>query len=184
MDHGGVRWLVLDTLDAGRHGGMICEDRAAWLKRRLRERKDVPTIIVLHHPPVDTGIDWMSALSCETWVKRLEAVVRPAKQVVGMIAGHVHRPIATSFAGKQLSICSSAAPWVALDLEDIDPKDPAGLCAALLERRASVDPFRRGRAAPGTGQLRHDIDADDPRLPEGTRDRLGPSGNCRRRPGA
>jgi Icc protein len=126
LDHGGLRWIVLDTLDPGRHGGMICEDRAKWLKKRLRERKDVPTVIILHHPPVDTGIDWMSALSCELWVQRLEAIVRPAKQVVGMIAGHVHRPIATSFAGKQLSVCPSTAPWVALDLDDIDPKQPDG----------------------------------------------------------
>ncbi len=68
----------------------------------------------------------MSALSCETWVQRLEAVVRPASQVVGMIAGHVHRPIATSFAGKPLVVCSSTAPWLALDLEDIDPAHPDG----------------------------------------------------------
>ena len=126
LDHGGVRWIVVDTLDSGRHGGMICEDRAAWLKRRLKQRKDVPTIIVLHHPPVDTGIDWMSALDCEAWVQRLEEIVKPAKQVVGMIAGHVHRPIATSFAGKPLAVCASTAPWVALDLDDIDPKDPDG----------------------------------------------------------
>ena len=68
----------------------------------------------------------MSALSCEDWVKRLERVVKPAKQVVGMIAGHVHRPIATSFAGKFLVVCPSTAPWVALDLDDIDPKQPDG----------------------------------------------------------
>jgi 3',5'-cyclic AMP phosphodiesterase CpdA len=126
MDQGGVRWIVIDTLDEGRHGGMICDKRAAWLKKRLRERKDVPTVIVLHHPPVDTGIDWMSALSCEAWVQRLESVVRPARQVVGMVAGHVHRPIATSFAGKPLFVCSSTAPWLALDLEEIDPKHPDG----------------------------------------------------------
>ena len=126
VDHGGVRWIVLDTLDEGRHGGMICEKRAAWLKKRLRERKDVPTIIILHHPPVDTGIDWMSALDCETWVQRLEEVVKPAKQVVGLIAGHVHRPIATTFGGKPLTVCCSTAPWLALNLEDIDPKRPDG----------------------------------------------------------
>lgn len=124
VDHGGVRWIVLDTLDPGRHGGMVCEERAAWLKKRLRERKDIPTVIILHHPPVDTGIDWMSALNCEAWVQRLEDVVRPARQVVGMIAGHVHRPIATSFAGKPLAVCCSTAPWLALNLEDIDPADP------------------------------------------------------------
>jgi 3',5'-cyclic-AMP phosphodiesterase len=69
MDHGDVRWIVLDTLYEGRHGGMICDRRAGWLEQRLGERKDVPTIIILHHPPVDTGIDWMSALSCESWVQ-------------------------------------------------------------------------------------------------------------------
>lgn len=126
QDHGGVRWIVIDTLDSGRHGGMVCEERAAWLKKRLRERKDVPTVIILHHPPVDTGIDWMSALGCEAWVQRLEAVVRPAKQVVAMIAGHVHRPIATTFAGKPLAVCASTAPLLALELEDIDPARPDG----------------------------------------------------------
>jgi Icc protein len=126
MDHGEVRWIVLDTLDEGRHGGMICEERAAWLEQRLGERTEVPTIIVLHHPPVDTGIDWMSALSCEAWVQRLDAAIRPAKQVVAMIAGHVHRPMATSFAGKPLAVCSSTAPWLALELEDIDPSRPDG----------------------------------------------------------
>ena len=51
IDHGGIRWIILDTLDAGRHGGMFCAKRAAWLKVRLGERTKVPTMIVLHHPP-------------------------------------------------------------------------------------------------------------------------------------
>ena len=68
----------------------------------------------------------MSALSCEAWVQRLDAVIRPATQVVAMIAGHVHRPMAASFAGKPLAVCSSTAPWLALELEDIDPSRPDG----------------------------------------------------------
>lgn len=122
----GLRFIVLDTLDPGRHGGMFCELRAKWLKARLREKKDVPTIVVMHHPPVDTGIPWMSALPCEQWVQRLDAVVRPARQVVGLVAGHVHRPIATGFAGKRLVVASSTAPQVALDLDDVDPQHPDG----------------------------------------------------------
>ncbi|MDQ3077808.1 MAG: metallophosphoesterase [Pseudomonadota bacterium] len=125
-DHGGLRWIVLDTLDEGRHGGMICDMRAAWLEARLAERTDTPTVLILHHPPIDTGIDWMSALSCEEWVQRLDAVVRPAPQIVGMLSGHVHRPIAASFAGKPLAVCASTAPTLALDLEDIDPAHPDG----------------------------------------------------------
>jgi len=157
QDHGGLRWIVLDTLDAGRHGGMICEQRAAWLKKRLRERKDVPTVIVLHHPPVDTGIDWMSALSCEAWVQRLEAVVRPAKQVVGMMAGHVHRPIATTFAGKPMIVCAPTAPWLALDLEDIDPTHPDGRALIVGDAPAYALHYWNGQ------QLLTHFDAAEPR---------------------
>ena len=125
-EHGGLRFVIIDTLDVGRHGGMVCEARAAWLKARLREKKDMPTIIVMHHPPVDTGIEWMSALSCEEWVQRVAKVITPAKQVVAVLAGHVHRPIATGFAGKRLVVCASTAPLVALDLEAVDPLHPDG----------------------------------------------------------
>jgi 3',5'-cyclic AMP phosphodiesterase CpdA len=125
-EHGGLRFVVVDTLDPGRHGGMVCEARAKWLRARLREKKDMPTVIVMHHPPVDTGIAWMSALPCEEWVQRVEKVIRPAHQVVAILAGHVHRPIATGFAGKRIVVAASTAPQVALDLEDVDPLHPDG----------------------------------------------------------
>lgn len=126
VEQGGLRFIVIDTLDPGRHGGMVCEARAKWLRARLREKKEMPTIIVMHHPPVDTGIEWMSALPCEEWVQRVEGVLRPAKQVVAILAGHVHRPIATGFAGKRLVVAASTAPQIALDLDDVDPLHPDG----------------------------------------------------------
>ena len=141
-----LRFVVVDTLDPGRHGGMICEKRGKWLKARLREKKDMPTIVVLHHPPVDTGIAWMSALPSENWVQRLETIIKPAKQVVALICGHVHRPISTSFAGKRLVVAASTAPQVALDLEDVDPQHPDGRALIIADAPAYALHYWDGRS--------------------------------------
>lgn len=132
-EHGGVRFLMLDTLDEGRHGGTFCEARAAWLQERLAEKTEQPTIIVMHHPPLDTGIPWMSALPHEGWVERLRSVIAPAGQVRAMLCGHVHRPIAATFAGKHLVVAPSTAPQIALDLDDVDPMYPDGRALIIAD---------------------------------------------------
>lgn len=119
-----VRVIVLDTLEPGRHGGAFCETRAEWLKARLTEETEKPTAVILHHPPIETGIDWMTADPDANWIRRLREAMEGATNVVGMIAGHIHRPITTIWNGFQLSVCPSTAPQVALDLRDIDPEKP------------------------------------------------------------
>lgn len=131
--HGGIRLIVIDTVEEGRHGGAFCERRAEWLAERLAEDRTTPSLVVLHHPPVDTGIPWMSADPREGWVQRLKAVIEPAQQVKALLAGHVHRPIAAQFAGKPLIVCPSTAPMVALDLDDVDPGYPDGRALIIAD---------------------------------------------------
>ncbi|MEJ7927693.1 phosphodiesterase [Sphingobium sp. AN641] len=122
----GVRLLLLDTLEEGRHGGAFCETRAAWLTARLEEQRDVPTLVILHHPPVEVGIEWMNTDPCEPWVARLGRALADAPQVRGLLCGHVHRPIAAAWRGLTVTICPSTAPQVALDLSPIVIADPDG----------------------------------------------------------
>ena len=126
VDDGPLRLLFLDTLEEGRHGGAFCEVRAAWLEERLSEKQDKPTILVLHHPPVESGIDWMNTHPDEPWVARLADTVAGHYQVKGMITGHLHRNISTWWRNISLAICASTAPQVALDLNPIDPENPDG----------------------------------------------------------
>lgn len=121
-----LRILVLDTLEEGRHGGAFCERREAWLRARLDEAPDRPTLLVLHHPPIDSGLSWMTENSDAAWILRLEAVVSERSNVVAVIAGHLHRPIVCGWAGTTLVVCPSTAPQVALDLAAIDPEAPDG----------------------------------------------------------
>jgi 3',5'-cyclic AMP phosphodiesterase CpdA len=119
-----VRILVLDTLEEGRHGGGFCELRAKWLSDRLAEAPDRPTLLVLHHPPIESGLSWMTENPDAAWVRRLRAIVAANGQIVAMIAGHLHRPVVAAWAGTTLAICPSTAPQVVLDFERIDPERP------------------------------------------------------------
>ena len=126
IDRGPLRILVLDTLEEGRHGGAFCERREAWLRARLAEEPERPTLIVLHHPPIETGLSWMTENPDAAWTRRLRGVIEAHPNIVAMIAGHLHRAVITKWAGTTLAVCPSTAPQVALDLEPIDPERPDG----------------------------------------------------------
>ena len=124
IEAGSLRVLVLDTLEENRHAGAFGPDRAKWLDARLREAPNRPTLLVLHHPPVYTGIDWMTLSEEESWAPALTAVVSRYKNIVGAISGHVHRPIVAPWAGTTLRVCPSCAPQVTLELKPIDLDHP------------------------------------------------------------
>ena len=121
-----LRIVVLDTLEEGRHGGAFCETRAAWLEARLLEAPKRPTLIALHHPPIPTGIDWMTIAPHEPWAERLAAVVSRHRQVVAAVCGHIHRAIISQWAGTTLVVCPSTAPQVTLNFEPINPNRADG----------------------------------------------------------
>lgn len=126
IDLDGLSLIVIDTLEEGRHGGAFCTARAEWLGARLAERRDRAVVIVMHHPPLPVGIAWMDPAADEPWIARFRGVLAEAPQVRAILCGHVHRPIASAFAGVPLLVCPSTAPQLALDLAPIDPEAPDG----------------------------------------------------------
>lgn len=124
LEHDGLRIVLLDTVEPGRHGGAFCAARQAWLAERLDEAPGTPTLIFMHHPPVASGIDWMDPASDEGWVQRFGAAVGGRGNVLAIHCGHLHRPLATSFRGIPLHVTPSVAPLVALDLRTTDPERP------------------------------------------------------------
>ena len=145
IDNGPLRILVLDTLEDGRHGGGFCETRARWLGERLGEAPERPTLLVLHHPPVESGLSWMTENPRAGWIGRIEAVVSAHRNVVGAVAGHLHRPIVTAWAGTVLAVCPSTAPQVALDLGEMDPERPDGRPMIVAEPPAFALHLWNGR---------------------------------------
>lgn len=126
-----VRLIALDTHVPGEPGGELCAERIAWLAARLAQARDRPTVIFMHHPPFRTGLSVMDSLGFQG-VDELAKVVAEHSQIRQIIAGHIHRPIATGFAGTLATVCPSTAQQGALDLP------PAVRVAAVMEPPAAA----------------------------------------------
>ncbi len=126
VEQEGLRIILLDTLEPGRHGGAFCTRRRDWLAAELAAHPDTPTLIFMHHPPVVSGIGWMDPGADESWMLNFGDAVAGHSQILAIHCGHLHRPIHTTFNGIPLSVTPSVAPLVAMDLRPIDPENPDG----------------------------------------------------------
>jgi len=106
--------LLLDTTVPHRSHGKIDDAQLDWLDAHCRPA--VPTLIFLHHPPFATGIGGMDGIGLHH-AERLAEWLRPRSNVKGLFCGHVHRPVFTQWAGRQVAIAPSTAHQMALDLD-------------------------------------------------------------------
>lgn len=109
-----LRLIGLDTMRPGSDGGEFCAERRQWLDDRLSEKPDTPTFIFMHHPPFQTGIDFMDELSF-VGARETEAVVARHSQVEHVICGHMHRDITTAWGGTVASVSPSLCFQMVMD---------------------------------------------------------------------
>lgn len=85
----GTLVVGLDTLVEGEGGGRLREDSIEFLRNALDAWDGGPVVIMLHHPPIRTGIHFMDAIGLEN-PQSLEAVITGVEHDIVFIAGHVH----------------------------------------------------------------------------------------------
>lgn len=118
VDDQPVRLIGLDTLVEGKPHGALCEERLGWLAARLDEQPQQPTMLFMHHPPFDCGIETFDKSRLMEGDEALAALVRRHPQVERATCGHVHRPIQVRWAGTMASIAPSTAHQATLDLHE------------------------------------------------------------------
>ncbi|MFM8304033.1 MAG: phosphodiesterase [Actinomycetota bacterium] len=117
-----VRLVAIDSTAPGRHDGELGTAQLRALEATLGEQPDRPTLCFLHHPPFETGIWWMDCIGL-TGARDLESVVRRHPQVRLVVAGHVHRPVATVWGPTMLTTAPSTCHQTALALHpDCPPR--------------------------------------------------------------
>lgn len=111
----GVRLVGLDTLVPGRHGGRVTADQTAWLDDGLAADPELPTLVFQHHPPFVTGIDWMDENAFDGAELEAASLARH-EHVLGVVCGHLHRPIVAPFGRTVASCWPSTGAQLALAL--------------------------------------------------------------------
>ncbi len=110
---GGPRFLVVDTVQSGSHGGLLSEERLELLDRQLADGE--PTVIVQHHPPFVSGIGFMDHYGLEGGTSELDVLARHP-EVVAVLTGHLHRHAVHIRSGLPVVTAPSSAAQVSLDL--------------------------------------------------------------------
>ncbi|MBS1189921.1 MAG: cpdA [Rhodocyclaceae bacterium] len=103
--------LLLDTTVPGKEWGEIGDAQLNWLQAACPA--DRPVLLCLHHPPFDIGVPGMDAIRCRN-EDRLLAWLGSRPNVEALLCGHVHRLVATTFAGRPALTAPSTAHQIAL----------------------------------------------------------------------
>lgn len=113
---GDLRILGLDTLIEGRIEGELASETLDWLADRLARVHAGHTLVLMHHPPFDSGIGAMDRRSLAAGGERLAAMVRAYPGSMRILSGHVHRPYHAIWNGVFVAVAGSPAFQIDLDL--------------------------------------------------------------------
>ena len=116
----GYHLIGLDTSVLGKPYGQLAPESLIWLSRQLMNHAELPTLIFLHHPPMEVGIEHMDVQKLLN-DEALWQVIQSHKQVRGLVAGHLHRAIYSTWRGLPVWVGPSHSHAVTLDLTPNGP---------------------------------------------------------------
>ena len=113
-----LRLVCLDTVIPGVAYGKLCAERLAWLDAQLAAAPDRPTVIAMHHPPMDMGLTFSSMVGLAEGGGELAAILTRNPQVQRVICGHVHRPVTAMFGQRPVWAAPATCYQFAADISD------------------------------------------------------------------
>lgn len=109
IDEFPVRLIGLDTNIKNANGGELTETSLDWLSNALNNDMTKPTLLFMHHFPFEVGQPIFDTILCDT-TPRFTDIIKNAPNVIGIVAGHYHNQLSTTFADKPFFVGKSVAP--------------------------------------------------------------------------
>ena len=99
------RFVFIDTIEKGTHGGNFCEHRKLWLESVLSEAENLnlPVFLFMHHPPFPVRLGGLDRISLFENQYFLASVTPFIANIRHLFFGHIHRSIAGSWKGIPIS---------------------------------------------------------------------------------
>jgi 3',5'-cyclic-AMP phosphodiesterase len=115
-----LRLICMDSTRDGAPGGALSPAQLQWLDQRLRESPAQPTLLFMHHPPLDLGI---LETDMDGFVNRdhLGRIVRQHSNILRIACGHVHLAINARWNGTLVCTAPGTGMHLALDLTLLKP---------------------------------------------------------------
>lgn len=123
----GLTVIGLDSLVEGDPGGRLSDDTLAFADVTVRAAEGV-VVLTLHHPPVPVDHELMDGYGLYN-ATALAELVAGHETVAGVLTGHAHRGLATTFVGRPLL----SAPGI----------------VSTMRLGSRTDPIADDRATPG-----------------------------------
>jgi 3',5'-cyclic AMP phosphodiesterase CpdA len=117
---GDIYLIGLDTLIEGQGLGTLSPDSLSFLQKALREAKDAPVLLALHHPPFVCGINFMDNIGL-TNREALCDVLAGHPGTLRVVCGHIHNMIVGDIAGHIAISSPSPCSTFAYDLRTDAP---------------------------------------------------------------
>ncbi len=115
-----VQLLALDSSVPHKPWGYVDDAQLQWLAQQLQREPQLPTLVLLHHPPFMCGIGHMDQQPLRN-PDALAAIIRQHPQVERVLSGHLHRSVQARFAGTLACVAPGVSHQVAFDLAENGP---------------------------------------------------------------
>lgn len=151
-----MRLIFLDSTMPKSHSGHLKPSVAGWLKSKLSQFPDKPTLLFTHHPPFLSGFGKMD----EPYENAQEfSDILSSYSNVRLCCGHMHRNITTMWANNLALTCPAVSMQIELDLS------PKGGAAFRMETPAYlIHHFENGFCNTHTCQIPSHMDFSGPHL--------------------
>ncbi|MFM2430552.1 MAG: hypothetical protein RLZZ511_1765 [Cyanobacteriota bacterium] len=124
---GGWRFILLNSVVIGEPGGYLATEQLEFLEQQLRAAaaNQMPTLVALHHHPLNCGIDYMDGMKLSN-AEDLFAVLDRYPQVKLVLCGHIHHDFTVqrgtvSYFGTPATSMQLKPNQAEIDLDSVPP---------------------------------------------------------------